>query len=79
MSYTPEFQLLQEYITARNQVKAAMVAEGAEKTEKVLSELKANYADLLRIQNQKIEESPAAKLKIIQKRLEDIFELLNAW
>jgi len=28
MSYTPEHQLMQEYLTARNQIKASMVTEG---------------------------------------------------
>jgi hypothetical protein len=56
-----------------------MVAETQQTKEKVLDEIKANYADLLRIHYRKLEESPATKLKVIQKRLEDIFELLNAW
>lgn len=79
MSYTPEHKLMQEYIVARNQLKASMVAESQQTQEKVLNEIKANYADLLRIHYRKLEESPATKLKVIQKRLEDIFELLNAW
>ena len=56
-----------------------MEIEGKSKSEKVLKELKQNYADLLRIQNQNLKESVTLRLQTIQKRLEDIFGLLNAW
>ena len=49
MTYTPEFALLQEYVTARNKVIAAMAGQSATKREQVLDELKTNYADLLRL------------------------------
>ena len=58
---------------------ASSVTSSVRKIGERLNEIKANYADLLRIHYRKLEESPATKLKVIQKRLEDIFELLNAW
>lgn len=79
MSYTPEFALVQEYLTVRKQLQQSIVAQTPQKQSQILEQLRDNYADLLRIENNKFLTDTTVRLKTLQKRLEDIFELLNAW
>jgi superfamily I DNA and/or RNA helicase len=44
-----------------------------------MADLDRNYADLIRIQNKRIMETPSIRLQNMQKKLENIFELINAW
>jgi hypothetical protein len=44
-----------------------------------LAELQSNYSQLLEIKHQKLRATPSLRLATIQKRLENMFELLNSW
>lgn len=62
MTYTPEFQLLQEYCTARNELKKALQSKSSKIQAQVMADLDRNYADLIRIQNKRIMETPSIRL-----------------
>lgn len=79
MSYTPEFKLIQEYLSNRESLRSATVHLSPAQQEKALCELQNSYADLLRIHNRNIKQKPGKRLEYLQKRLEDIIELLNIW
>ena len=79
MTHTPEYQLMSEYITRRNELSESTRNLPADQQQAVLNELKASYAGLVKLRQQKMNESVSLRLQTLQKRLEDIFELLNAW
>ena len=49
MSHTPEFSLMQEYLTARKELQASIVNQKKAAQTEILDKLKTSYADLLRI------------------------------
>jgi hypothetical protein len=53
--------------------------EGSSKATEGLKALQTEYARLLRNQRLRMNTDPTVKLKVIQKRLEDMFQLLNIW
>lgn len=44
-----------------------------------MAELQRNYSQLLSLKHQKLRATPSLRLATIQKRLENMFELLNSW
>lgn len=79
MSYTPEFQLIQEYLQSRKLLAEQMQSKGKTESDAALNKLQTHYADLLRIHNRKILTNPTHRLRYLQQRLENIMELLNIW
>lgn len=65
MSYTPEFQLVQEYVSARKQLESSFLSQPKSEQDKKLKQLQTHFADLLRIHNQKIKNKPAQRLKYL--------------
>jgi len=80
MTYTDEFKILKEYVDNRNHLiqqfggdeKAARCQEG-------LKLLESEYAKLLQLNQKSLEKDPSKKLKQLQTRLEDMFQLLSLW
>ena len=80
MTYTDEFKIIKEYLDNRttilqqygNQPESESCKEG-------LKSLERQYSMLLRNQKQHIKSDPNRKLKVLQKRLEDMFQLLSLW
>ena len=80
MTYTDEFKILKEYVNNRNHLiqqfggddKAASCQEG-------LKLLEAEYAKLIHKHNKSLQKDPSKKLKQLQQRLEDMFQLLALW
>lgn len=63
MTFTPEYKLMREYIRNRNLILLAL-PEGSAKAEKGLSELKLNYAKLLKNQKNKIDKDAGLRLRV---------------
>lgn len=53
--------------------------EESQKAKDGLKALKLQYAKLLKNQRSRMQQDPGYKLKVMQKRLEDMFQLLNIW
>ena len=80
MSFNPEFELMREYITKRNQFdKTLQGTKSPEERTQIMLKLKKMYAAILAQRQNELRNSTTLRLKTIQKRLEDIFELLNLW
>ena len=80
MSFNPEFELMREYITKRNKFeKTLQGTKSPEECTQIMLKLKKMYAAILSGRQDELRNSPTLRLKTIQKRLEDIFELLNLW
>ena len=80
MSFTPEFEIIREYVSKHKQIQNSVKAmSNAEFKEKQLGQLKELYSMLLAKRQQKIRGSLSLRLKTLQQRLENIFELLNLW
>ena len=80
MSFTPEYEIFRDYVTKRRQIENSVKAQTNEAwKQNSLDQLKELYAILLAKREQKIKSSLSLRLKTLQKRLENIFELLNLW
>lgn len=77
MTYTEEFKLMKEYIDGRNMILANM-SEDSPHAQHGISLLEKEYAKLLKA-HRAAYSKPAAKLKLLKKRLEDVIQLLNLW
>ena len=77
MTYTEEYKILKEYLDNRTAILNSY-PENTDKCKKGLAMLEQEYAKLLKNYKKQFEE-PSKKLKILQKRLEDMFQLLNLW
>ena len=80
MSFNPEFEQMREYLAKRTQLEKAIGGTTSpEERKAILSKLKKMYATILAQRQDEMRGSTTIRLKTIQKRLEDIFELLNLW
>jgi len=80
MSFTPEFEIMRDYLTKHKQIENSVKAKTSEEWKaKSISQLKELYAILLAKRESKINTSVTLRLKTLQKRLEHIFELINLW
>ena len=79
MTYTDEFQIIKEYVDNRNVLIRQFGGSTASKRcEEGLKLLEEEYAKLL--QRQKLNnKDPSKKLRVMQRRLEDMFQLLSLW
>jgi len=59
---------------------SASITNLPEKEQKsILDKLQTSYATLVRLRHEKLSHSVTLRLQTLQKRLEDMFELLNCW
>jgi hypothetical protein len=80
MSYSPEIDLLREYVGKRRLLEKSMRSTlSKENQAKVLKQLEEKYAELLRLRHDEIESNVSLRLQTLQKRLENTFELLALW
>lgn len=80
MSFTPEYEMLREYVHKRRQIETSVKGQASEAwKEKSCEQLRELYAILLAKRQQKIRGSLSLRVKTLQKRLENIFELLSLW
>ena len=80
MSYTPEYEIMRDYLNQRKQIESSVKAQASEEWKtKSLTQLRELYAILLSKREQKIRSNVSMRLKTLQKRLENIFELINLW
>ena len=63
MTFTPEYKLMREYIRNRALILNAL-PENSEKAQKGLSELKLNYAKLLKNQKNKMKNDAGLRLRV---------------
>jgi hypothetical protein len=77
MSFTEEYKILKEYIDNRNLILASYSKDSA-KAQEGLQLLEQEYAKLLKLHRQQLNE-PGKLLKMLQTRLEDMFQLINIW
>jgi hypothetical protein len=78
MTYTEEYKTLREYIRNRTLILNAL-PEGSQKAKEGLEALRNEYARLLQNQKLRMQNDNGFRLKIMQKRLEDMFSLLGIW
>ena len=77
MTTTEEYKILKEYVDNRNLILASGDRDSLG-TRKTLNKLKVEYAKLLRSTKVRMQD-PSLKLKMLQKRLEDTFNLISIW
>lgn len=79
MTYTDEYKMLKEYVDNRNLlIRQFGGTSDSERCQEGLKLLEEQYAKLLKRQKLSIQD-PSKKLKVLQKRLEDMFQLLSLW
>lgn len=78
MTHSEEYKLMRQYLRNRTLILNAL-PEGSEKGDQGVKALQTQYALLLRNQRMRMQKDAGVKLKVIQKRLEDMFQLLNIW
>jgi len=78
MTYSEEYKIMREYLTNRARILNAL-PEGSSKAAEGLQALKTEYAKLLRNQRIRMKKDPSVRLRVMQKRLEDMFQLLALW
>lgn len=79
MTYTDEFKLIREYLDNRTIILQQFSGqEESQRCREGLNLLQKEYAKLLKKQ-QVSSQDPSKKLKVLQKRLEDMFQLLSLW
>jgi hypothetical protein len=78
MTHSDEYKLMRQYLRNRQLILNA-VPEESQKAQDGLSALKLQYAKLLHNQRSRMQREPGFRLKVMQKRLEDMFQLLNVW
>ena len=80
MTYTEEYKLLKEYMDNRQLlIQKYGGATESERCQEGLKLLEQEYAKLLKRQRQQVSKDPTKKLRLLQKRLEDMFQLLSLW
>jgi len=80
MSFSPEIDLLREYIGKRRLLEKSLRSTLSEKRQSlVLKELELRYAQLLNLRHDEIKSNVSLRLQTLQKRLENILELLALW
>lgn len=62
MTNTPEYQLISEYITRRNELSESTKNLPADQQKVVLDELKASYAALVNLRQNKLNDSVSLRL-----------------
>lgn len=78
MTHSDEYKLMRQYLRNRQLILNA-VPEESQKAQDGLSALKMQYAKLLSNQRSRMQSDAGFRLKVMQKRLEDMFQLLNIW
>ena len=78
MTYTPEYKIMRQYVRNRALILNAL-PEGSSKATDGIKALETQYAKLLRNQRIRMRKDVTFKLSVIQKRLEDMFQLLDLW
>jgi hypothetical protein len=78
MTFTSEYKVMRQYVRNRALILNAL-PEGSSKATDGLKALETQYAKLLRNQRLRMKKDVTFKLTVIQKRLEDMFQLLNLW
>ena len=78
MTYSEEYKIMREYLTNRGRILNAL-PEGSSKAAEGLEALKIEYVKLLRNQRIRMKKDPSVRLRVMQKRLEDMFQLLALW
>lgn len=81
MSFSPEQEVIKEYLAAKKQMQDALHSEGLpeEKQAKQIAKLTGYFGQLLKLKRESLRGTPSLRLQTLQKRLEDTFELLNSW
>ena len=78
MTNTDEYKLMKDYVKNRNLILNSIPAE-SKKALDGLNQLKNEYAKFIKNQRLRIKSDPSLRLKVMQKRVEDLFQLLNTW
>ena len=71
MTFTEEFKLVKEYMDTRRTIERSYPAD-SEKGKEGIRALEIEYAKLLRNYKRSLQE-PSKRIKVLQKRLEDMF------
>jgi hypothetical protein len=80
MTNTEEYKLIKEYLDNRNTlIQQYAGSTDSQRCQEGLKLLEQEYARLLKRQRTQAEKDPSKKLKLLQKRLEDMFQLLSLW
>ena len=79
MTYTEEFKVFKEYLDNRAVLIKEYGGEESQKCKEGLKLLQQEYARLVHSQKQALKENPGRRLKVLQKRLEHMFQLLSLW
>ena len=80
MTYTDEYKLIKEYLDNRTILLAQYGNQPeSERCQEGLRLLEREYSKLLKRQTQQIKSEPGRKLRVLQRRLEDMFQLLSLW
>lgn len=80
MTFTEEYKLMKEYIDNRNLIISQFGnTTESEKCQEGLKLLEKEYARLLKRQRDVLAQEPGKKIRVLQKRLEDMFQLLSLW
>lgn len=80
MSFSPEFEILREYLNKRNLLLSSTKGRISQKDQdELMAKLQHKYAELLSIRQSKIRSDLNLRVRTLHKRLEDIFELLALW
>lgn len=78
MTYSEEYKLMREYVRNRALILEAL-PEGSSKATDGLNALRDQYAKLLLNHKIRSKTEPGRKLRVMKKRMEDMFTLLNLW
>lgn len=78
MTYSEEYKLMREYVRNRALILEAL-PEGSSKANDGLNALRDQYAKLLLNHKIRSKTEPGRKLRVMKKRMEDMFTLLNLW
>ena len=78
MTYSEEYKLMREYVRNRELILEAL-PEGSSKATDGLNALRDQYAKLLLNHKIRSKTEPGRKLRVMKKRMEDMFTLLNLW
>ena len=80
MTYTEEYKTIKEYLDNRALLLQQYGGDASSaRCQEGLKMLEREYARLLRKQKEALLHEPGRKLKTLQKRLEDLFQLLSLW
>ena len=80
MTFTPEFQLIREYLQKKRLIESTPAAQASQShKKKMIHELRSLYAALLRKREAKIKSDITLRLRVMEERLHNIFEMLQLW